>query len=130
MKKNYRELLADQINQKHHQNAVDREVKVRQQEAFTKITYTPQELDRFNRDRKNMEIQKYKEDLDQSSPAIKGSRMRERSLTGPELKNDFNTSQIEHRHNPMLNPMPYNIQNPYILREMRQKELVQSRQPF
>ena len=49
MKKNYRELLAEQINDKHHKNAFDREVKVRQQELFTKATYTPQELARFER---------------------------------------------------------------------------------
>lgn len=29
--------------------------------------------------------------------------------------NDFNIHQ-ERRHDPMVNPLPYNIQNPYILR--------------
>ena len=44
MKKNYRELLAEQVNEKHHKSAVEKEIKVRQQQAFKEITYTPQEL--------------------------------------------------------------------------------------
>lgn len=31
MKKNYRELLADQINEKYTRNAVDKEIKIKQQ---------------------------------------------------------------------------------------------------
>lgn len=34
--------------------------------------------------------------------------------------NDFNV-RVEERHNPMVNPLPFNIQNPYILREMQRK---------
>lgn len=41
--------------------------------------------------------------------------------TNPIIKNDFNVQKIEDRHNPMVNPLPYNIQNPYILREMKRK---------
>lgn len=59
-----------------------------------------------------MEMQKYKEDLDKTSPTGR----RERSLTNPINKNDFNVHRVEDRHNPMVNPLPYNIQNPYILR--------------
>ena len=68
-------------------------------------------------------MNKYKEDLDQSSPiSPKMSRVREKSYTGSAKVNDFNTSQMEDRHNPMVNPLPYNIQNPYILREMKRKQ--------
>jgi len=34
--------------------------------------------------------------------------------------NDFNINH-QNRHDPMTNPMPYNIQNPYILREFKRK---------
>lgn len=37
------------------------------------------------------------------------------------IKNDFNVLKVEDRHNPMVNPLPFNIQNPYILREMKRK---------
>jgi hypothetical protein len=49
MRKNYRELLADQINEKYSKNTVEREVKLRQQEIYKNITYTPQELAKFDR---------------------------------------------------------------------------------
>ena len=35
--------------------------------------------------------------------------------------NDFNIHK-EATHNPMVNPMPYNIQNPYILREFQRRD--------
>ena len=56
--------------------------------------------------------------------ANKGSRVRERSLTNNASAvgvNDFNIHKIEDRHNPMVNPLPYNIQNPYLLKEMMRK---------
>lgn len=31
--------------------------------------------------------------------------------------NEFNLDEYD-RHNPLKNPLPYNIQNPYILRQM------------
>ena len=60
MKKNYRELLAEQINQKHQQNAIDRAAKVRNQQIYSQITSSPQELACLERERKKMEMQKYK----------------------------------------------------------------------
>lgn len=30
-------------------------------------------------------------------------------------------------HNPLINPMPYNIQNPYILKEMNKQSYLASR---
>ena len=65
-----------------------------------------------------MEMQHYKEDLD------KTSNRRERAMSNPNsslIKNDFNVLKVEDRHNPMVNPLPFNIQNPYILREMKRK---------
>jgi hypothetical protein len=62
-------------------------------------------------------MQKYKEDLDRNNN--KGSRVRDRSLTNNPssiIANDFNIHKLEDRHNPMVNPIPYNIQNPYILK--------------
>lgn len=35
--------------------------------------------------------------------------------------NDFNIHQ-QTRHDPMINPMPFNIQNPYILKEFMRRE--------
>jgi len=119
MKKSYRELLADQINEKYSRNAVDREIKLKQQEIFKNITYTPQEVARFDRERKLIEMSKYKQDLDTSSPNLATSR--ERSRTGPTIKNEFNLHQVEDRHNPLVNPVPFNIQNPYVLKQMRRK---------
>lgn len=68
-----------------------------------------------------MEMQRYKEDLDKTNPMVNPSR--NRSNTGPYIKNDFNILKVEDRHNPMVNPIPYNIQNPYILKEMQRKQL-------
>lgn len=65
-------------------------------------------------------MQKYKDDLDKTSVSV-GSRNRSMT-TSPIIKNDFNVLRIEDRHNPMVNPMPYNIQNPYILKEMKRKD--------
>ena len=67
---------------------------------------------------------KYKEDLDTSSPPVNNSRVKQRSFTGPYIKNDFNVNKIETRHDPMVNPLPYNIQNPYILKEMQRKRQI------
>jgi hypothetical protein len=74
-----------------------------------------------------MEMSKYKEDLDRISPHL-GAGGRSRIMTGNSIvnnspynsNNDFNIHQ-EKRHDPMVNPMPYNIQNPYILREFMRK---------
>jgi hypothetical protein len=59
-RKNYREYLADQINEKYNKNAVDSSFRVRENEEYKKITYTPQELAKFERERKVMEMQRYK----------------------------------------------------------------------
>lgn len=79
-------------------------------------------------------MNKYKEDLDQSSPnpITKNSRLREKSYSGPSKNNDFNTSKLEDRHNPMVNPLPYNLQNPYIIKEMKRKQeyMQQSGSPY
>ena len=52
MKKGYRELLAEQVNEKYHKNALDKSMKVQQQQAYQQITYTPQELAKMDRERR------------------------------------------------------------------------------
>jgi hypothetical protein len=51
-------------------------------------------------------------------------------MTNPNsyVKNDFNVLKVEDRHNPMINPLPYNIQNPYILREMKRRSAFEEEQ--
>lgn len=74
----------------------------------------------YEKARKHMEMSKYKEDLDKLTP--KGSD-KYRVMAGTAIvnngiyatSNDFNITH-ERRHDPMINPLPYNIQNPYILR--------------
>lgn len=66
-------------------------------------------------------MNKYKQDLDISSPNLAASR--ERSKTRPVIKNEFNVHQVEDRHNPLVNPVPFNIQNPYILKQMQRKQM-------
>lgn len=70
----------------------------------------------MERERKMMEMSKYKEDLERTSPN-KGEKTR--ILTGAQVvgknSNDFNVYNEGH-HNPMVNPLPHNIQNPYLLR--------------
>lgn len=76
---------------------------------------------------------KYKQDLDKFSPMTgsKAQMMAGSAIVGNSYTtgNDFNIHQ-EVRHDPMLNPMPYNIQNPYILREFKRKELARQQNIF
>jgi len=69
-----------------------------------------------------MEMSKYKQDLEKSSPYV-GEKSRI-STTGNQIlgnnSNDFNIFS-QNNHNPMVNPLPYNIQNPYILREIMKR---------
>ena len=79
----------------------------------------------YERERKIMEMSKYKQDLDKLTPNGTGKY---RVMAGTAIvnnsgytsSNDFNIHQ-EARHDPMVNPLPYNIQNPYILREFMRK---------
>ena len=124
MKKNYRDLLSEQISQKKNMSSIEHQQIQQQKEEFKKVTLTPQEVARLERERKLHEMQKYKEDLDYTrGQPITASR--QRSITNPSLpmrNNDFNVGGVGDRHNPMVNPMPFNIQNPYILREMKRKQ--------
>lgn len=79
-------------------------------------------------------MNKYKEDLDRVTPL--GSE-KYRQMAGSTIvnsgkytatNNDFNVYQ-EKRHDPMTNPMPFNIQNPYILREFMRKEQLRQANP-
>lgn len=70
----------------------------------------------MERDRKMIEMSKYREDLEKLTPS-KGEKTR--IITGSNIvgkgSNDFNIYNTSF-HNPMTNPMPYNIQNPYLLK--------------
>ena len=97
-------------------NAQDKEEKIKHQEIYKKISFTPNEVAKMERDRKMMEMSKYKEDLERTSPN-KGEKTR--IQTGAQVvgssSNDFNIYN-HYNHNPMVNPLPNNIQNPYLLR--------------
>jgi exonuclease VII large subunit len=121
----YRNDLDGQLNEKNNRQAQENESRVHQQQEFKKITFTPQEVAQYERERKLVEMGKYKQDLDKLTPTTGGKAQ---LMTGNAIvtgsyatSNDFNTHQ-EIRHDPMVNPMPYNIQNPYILREFMRKE--------
>ena len=128
MKRMYREGLASQLQEHEKQHLVENQSRVKQQEEFKKVTYSPYEIAKYERDRKIMEMTKYKEDLDKTSPKTKDKF---RQMTGEKIvsshhpvtvdKNDFNTYH-QTRHNPMTNPLPYNVQNPYILKEMMRQQ--------
>ena len=124
----YRNGLAAQINEHERKGYTDNESRVKQQEEFKKVTYSPYEIAKYERDRKIMEMTKYKEDLDRTSPTttdkfrrMAGEKIVNNSSPVTVDKNDFNTSHHT-RHNPMTNPMPYNVQNPYILKEMMRSQ--------
>lgn len=71
----------------------------------------PKDLETYQRERKLEEMAKYRHDLDkvvQQKETLKRSRTEAHTIHYPESQ-----------HNAIINPLPYNIQNPYILREMR-----------
>jgi hypothetical protein len=59
--------------------------------------------------RKREEMSKYKEDLDKyrAEKETLSSRRPSQSSSQPNIK-----------HNPLSNPLPYNVQNPYILKQL------------
>lgn len=74
-------------------------------------------------------MNKYKHDLDKlrSDKNI----MSQSQLNHPNPENSpysiyfYNSDTIKaERHNLLLNPVPYNIQNPYILRDMQRKHMI------
>lgn len=66
----------------------------------------PQELAHQEREKKRKDIEKYREDLDTMARGRSSSQTRD---TYPELARP-------QYHNILTNPLPYNIQNPYILK--------------
>ena len=65
-------------------------------------------------------MSKYREDLDK----VKQERdfFKTRSLSEHQ-----NVRMQSDQHNALINPLPYNIQNPYILREMNQQSYLANR---
>lgn len=60
MRRHYREHLAEQINEKTSKSVLEGQDKLREQTQFRQITYIPQELAKMERERKLMEMQRYK----------------------------------------------------------------------
>ena len=56
------------MNEKYLKSAHDREEIVKSNEDYKKLSFTQQEVLRQERDRRLMEMSKYKEDLDRTSP--------------------------------------------------------------
>ena len=121
-RREYKADLDRELHQKMFKEAQDRQQKIRSQEDYNKLSFSPNDVARMERDRKTMEMTKYREDLDKSSPS-KGEKIR--MMAGAQIigngSNDFNVHS-EGLHNPMLNPLPFNVQNPYLLRQISQKD--------
>ena len=60
---------------------------------------------------------KYKEDLDRNR-ADKEMQRRRPSDSTPHINN---------KHNPLVNPLPFNVQNPYILKQMERNNTALTR---
>lgn len=69
----------------------------------------PEELRRYEKERRKDEAEKYREDLDRMREG-QGREGRSQSEAGLMRGGDI--------HNILTNPLPFNIQNPYILKEM------------
>jgi hypothetical protein len=80
---------------------------LQEKEKFQKNSKVPEEISRYERERKKEEHERYREDLDK----IRQFRSQTQSETGlHKVPEEF--------HNIITNPLPYNIQNPYLLKEM------------
>lgn len=69
----------------------------------------------YQRERKKEEMEQYRHDLDKiMQDKLAQSRKNTQQL---QPSNSYShASNISEYHNPVTNPLPYNIQNPYILR--------------
>lgn len=65
-------------------------------------------------------MSKYKEDLDK----LKTDNYSFKQKT---LSEQQNIKMPENHHHALINPLPYNIQNPYILREMNKQTYLATR---
>lgn len=60
MRRNYKQNLDNQLNEKQFMKAQENQSRVRQQEEFKKVTFTPQEVNKYERDRQLLQMTKYK----------------------------------------------------------------------
>lgn len=60
MRRNYKQNLDNQLNEKQFMKAQENQSRVRQQEEFKKVTFTPQEVNKYERDRQIMQMTKYR----------------------------------------------------------------------
>lgn len=81
----------------------------------------PQEVEQWEREKRRENIIKYRDELDKG--------VNEKNLTKLRTIRDnsgaFYPKTPDNHHNPLYNPLPYNIQNPYIMRELRRNGLTQ-----
>lgn len=80
----------------------------------------PDEISKYERQKHMEEMAKYREDLDK----VKNDKEYFRTRTMSEQQSMKIPSD---QHNTLINPLPYNIQNPYILKEMNRQSYLASR---
>lgn len=109
----YRSELMHQIEERKRQEYQTREEEERRKEEYRKYNKLPEEITKYERQRHMEEMGKYKEDLDKF-------KLSKDEMTRSRVKSEQNNLKMvpDSHHNAIINPMPYNIQNPYILREM------------
>lgn len=76
---------------------------------------SPKRLEELEALKRRETEQKYKEDLDK----LRNEKEQYHLQTIREDNKAFYPQPGQSSHNPLYNPVPFNIQNPYILRDMR-----------
>jgi hypothetical protein len=105
----YRNELLGQIEERKRKEHLSRNNLQKEKEEFQLNAKGPEELRRYEKERRKDEAWKYREDLDRMLEG-QGREGRSQSEAGLVRGGDM--------HNILTNPLPFNIQNPYILKEM------------
>lgn len=105
----YRSELMSQIEERRRMETMNKEEESRKKEEFKRYGKLPDEISKYERQRQLDEMNKYKQDLDK----VKNDKDYFRTRTMSEQQN---VRLPNDHHNALINPLPYNIQNPYILR--------------
>lgn len=93
---------------------------MRKKEEFRKYGKLPDEINKFERQRHVEEMHKYKEDLDKVK--------QEKDFFKTRSMSDHQHVRLaSDQHHALINPLPYNIQNPYILRQMNEQSYLANR---
>lgn len=89
---------------------MDKHEEIKEKEHFQRNTKLPDEIQRYEKEKKKEEYEKYREDLD---------KLRDGRQYRSQSQSETGLNKIpQGSHNILTNPLPYNIQNPYILKEM------------